>query len=119
MSRALWQAVLARAIDDAVNGVPKVGGLIERSRAKAISEARTLLTTPSDDLEIICAFAGVETDALIERMRARIAEAPNVEELARKPRLSSLSVAAREPQARKYAEGGRKNNGCPSSTSSN
>ncbi|PCD76229.1 hypothetical protein CLN94_10415 [Pseudothioclava arenosa] len=68
MSRELWQAVLMRAIDDAVHGVPASGVSPER-REFETQEARRFLTRPSADLDLVCTFAGVEPEAVRGRMR--------------------------------------------------
>ncbi len=46
-----------------------------------IEEARTFLTTNSEDLQIICDGAGLDMAEVAEHMRKRIAEAPPAEEL--------------------------------------
>lgn len=114
MSRALWQAVLARAVDDALHGVAAVGSAQRNQREAAIAEARTFLTTPSQDLETVCTLAGLDPVAVMDRMRKQIAEAPSVEELARNPRVSSVS--AREPVPRRRNPDRSKNNGRPNPT---
>ena len=74
MSRELWQAVLMRAIEDAVHGVP-VSGVSPERREFETQEARRFLTRPSADLDIACTFAGVDAEAVRNRMRAQLANA--------------------------------------------
>lgn len=88
MSRELWQAVLAQAVEDALNGVPVGLNKSLPVREGIIRQTRRLLTTPNDDLEIICAFAGFDPQAVIDRMAAQLANAPSVEELATSPRVA-------------------------------
>lgn len=76
MSRELWQAVLMRAIEDAVQGVPVDGRSSER-REFETQEARRFLTRPSADLDLVCTFAGVDPEAVRERMRAQISHCQN------------------------------------------
>ena len=71
MSRQLWQAVLARAVEDAVHGVP-VSGVLPERREFETQEARRFLTRPSADLDLVCTFAGVDPEAVRDRMRLRI-----------------------------------------------
>lgn len=76
----IWQSVLLVQIEDALYG-PQVlcGG--PKARARAIREARAYLTTQSKDLALVCSMAGMDMHAVIERMKARIAAAPSVEEI--------------------------------------
>lgn len=75
--RDLWQAVLMAQIEDAVS--PAHIGNSGGDKARRSAEARKYLTTPSKDLETVCSFAGVDMEALIDRMRRRIAELPPLE----------------------------------------
>ncbi len=87
--RALWCEVLLRTVQDALFGAAQVGS--KTTRARICEEARHYLTTPSDDLAEVCALAGMNMQAVIERMRVQIAAAPTPEELASGPRqISSL-----------------------------
>jgi len=70
MSRELWQAVLMRAIEDAVQGVPVDGRSSER-REFETQEARRFLTRPSADLDLVCTFAGVDPEAVREAFAKR------------------------------------------------
>lgn len=81
--RALWQAVLLQAVEEALHG-PK--NTYRLHRAREWQEARDYITTPSKDLEMVCAMAGVEMDAVVERMRVQIEKAPSPEEPADRPR---------------------------------
>jgi hypothetical protein len=67
--RALWQMVLHQAVHDALHG-PR--GDIKTRYAELWQEAREFIVTPSEDLAMVCAMAGVEMDAVIERMRHRM-----------------------------------------------
>ncbi|WP_137111943.1 hypothetical protein [Rhodobacter sp. SY28-1] len=64
--RALWQAVLLQAIEEALHGPKSVSTL---HRAREWQEARDYITTPSEDLEMVCSLAGVEMEAVVERMK--------------------------------------------------
>lgn len=77
----LWCAVLHQAIDDALKGVPSVMAKNHASRVLMTMQAREYLTKPSKDLATVCAFAGVDMDAVIDRMLKQIAAAPTPEEL--------------------------------------
>lgn len=57
--RALWQMVLFQAVHDALHG-PK--GVPRMQFARMRQEARDYITTPSKDLAMVCAMAGVEMD---------------------------------------------------------
>ena len=66
--RALWQAVLLQAVEEALTGPKNVTRL---HRARMWQEARDYITTPSEDLAMVCAMAGVEMEAVVERMQRR------------------------------------------------
>ncbi len=76
MSEALWQSVLLRAIEDAFS--TPVNGESRARRAQDMIEARAYLTKPSKDLAAVCAMAGVDMAALIDRMTQRIATAADL-----------------------------------------
>lgn len=78
--QALWQAVLFRTVEDALYSIAEGGNY--QNRLRLCTEARDYLTTPSQDLSIACAGAGLDMSAVIEAMRKRIAEAPAPEEVA-------------------------------------
>ena len=69
----LWLEVLNRAVLDA-RLEPESVAMTPR-QALEVRDARTYLTTPSKDLAALCAMAGVDMEALIERMTLRIAGA--------------------------------------------
>lgn len=71
--RDLWSAVLLRAADDALYAPNTGGGKV--SRILDAAAARSYLTKRSKDLATICEIVGIDMDALIERMRQRIANA--------------------------------------------
>lgn len=79
--RELWQVVLMTAIDDAVSGVPATSCPNPARRVRMTIEARAYITTPSRDLSMVCTLAGLDPAAVLDRMRARIAAAPSIEEL--------------------------------------
>lgn len=68
--RALWQMVLLQAVHEALHG-PK--GVRRMHSARLWQDARDYITTPSKDLEMVCSMAGVEMDALVERIKLRLA----------------------------------------------
>lgn len=74
----LWQTVLLLTIDDALKGVSQQGANYKGTAARVcmIEEARRYLTTPSRDLAQVCALAGMEMRAVIDRMKVKIAAAP-------------------------------------------
>ena len=66
----LWLEVLYRTVEDATKGprhVPKPA-----DKALIMREARDYLTRPSRDLAMVCALAGVDMGAVIDRMRGMI-----------------------------------------------
>lgn len=75
----LWQAVLYQAVDDALNGAALGGS--ETTKLRSIEEARSFLTKPSRDLDLVCSSAEFNMAVIVERMRKLIADAPPVEEL--------------------------------------
>lgn len=89
--RALWCEVLLRTVQDAVTGVAQVQN--KTTRIRICEEARRYLTTPSADLAEVCALAGMDMQAVIDRMRKQIAAAPTPEELASSRRQMSSSFA--------------------------
>lgn len=81
--RGLWQAVLLQAVEEALHG-PK--NATPYQRPLMWREAREYITTPSKDLEMVCSLAGVEMEAVVERMRVQIAAMPAPEEMVERPR---------------------------------
>ena len=69
--RALWQEVLLRAITDA--RLDASSWPFPVSAYAETAEARAYLATPSKDLAIVCALAGVEVEALLDRMQRQVA----------------------------------------------
>lgn len=80
--RALWQSVLLLAIEEALNGVNGNGNIPQAKRELMIERTRAYLTRPSHDLALVCSGAEIDMNALIERMKGRIANAPDPAELA-------------------------------------
>lgn len=76
----LWMEVLHAVIDDALHGVRGTDP-DRRRRIHVIKDARTYLTKPNKDCDIVCAFAGIDPDALRSRMQRKIKDAPTPEEL--------------------------------------
>lgn len=66
----LWQAVLMRAVEDALR--PPIMDTGALSREKALRDARAYLTRPSRDLSMVCNLAGLGMQAMIERMKVQI-----------------------------------------------
>jgi hypothetical protein len=96
--QALWQEVLFRQIDDALNGPSGISGADARNRT--ILEARQYLTQLSADLIFVCNGAEIDTIALIERMRVKIADAPTPEQIVseQKTLRTALSKQAKNPK---------------------
>ena len=67
--QALWQEVLYLAVQEALYG-PK--NVLRVHHARMWREARDYLTTPSRDLAMVCALAGVDMEAVIDRMRFKL-----------------------------------------------
>ncbi len=89
-AKELWQEVLLRAVEDALFGPRHV----QKRATKIIlcKEARDYLTQPSRDLSMVCNLAGLDMQAVIDRMRVRIAKAPAPEELASERRRNRAST---------------------------
>lgn len=75
--RDLWQEVLLRQIADA--RLDPAFWPVPEGAQNETAEARCYLTTPSKDLDTVCALAGVEMNALIDRMRKQLANVPLVQ----------------------------------------
>jgi len=99
--KRLWQAVLYQAVDDALNGVAYG---TKNQKRNDIIEARELLTNPSRDLDMICAGAGLEPDAVIERMTKLIAKAPPVEVLMQGKAARASAERQKREQEKKAAK---------------
>lgn len=96
--QSLWQEVLLRQVDDALNGPAGVSGIAERERA--VKAARSYLTMPSASLHFVCTAAGIEPGALLDAMHKKIAAAPSPFELAanRKINRASATKRVRDPR---------------------
>ena len=81
-AQGLWQSVLLLAVEDALYGPAQISS--RDRRIHMIETARRYLTQPSADLAEVCALAGMDMQAIIDRMRQNIAAAPSPEELASK-----------------------------------
>jgi hypothetical protein len=71
---APWQEVLVRAIMDA--RLDPFDWPVPKSAYEDTADARAYLSAPSKDLAAVCAMAGMDMDALLDRMRKSLAEAP-------------------------------------------
>jgi hypothetical protein len=76
----LWRTVLALAIKEAVTGEGTIGSRYER--LTQINEARHYFSTPNDDLNTVCNLAGLDPEAVRERVNRQIASAPSADILA-------------------------------------
>lgn len=65
--RNLWLEVLYRTVEDATKGPRHVPQPADK--ALIMREARDYLTRPSRDLAMVCALAGVDMGAVIDRMQ--------------------------------------------------
>lgn len=83
----LWQEVLRLTISDAIQGVV-TSGVPRRNRVRLIQEARNYLTYPNRDFNEVCRLAGMDPEAVRERLVPLIAAAPSPEELV-SPKTSS------------------------------
>lgn len=82
--RDLWQGVLLQAITDA--RLDPSAWPVPASAYDETAEARTYLTTPSDDLAEVCSFAGIDMQALLVRMQGRLANVPPVKATGKRKR---------------------------------
>lgn len=100
--RALWQAVLAQAVEDALYGAPlsDSGSGDKQHRIRATKSTRDWLTTPSRDLAEVCHLAGLDPQAVMQHMRKRIAEAPTPEELVARRKPPKPKPAPKPPKQR-------------------
>ncbi|RGP37699.1 hypothetical protein [Pseudotabrizicola alkalilacus] len=103
----LWQSVLLVVVQEALYGGLNNGCRIEQEittrRARACQSARDYLTTPSLDLSMVCAMAGLDMQAVIDNMTRQIAAAPSPEELAASdaPRVTRTKKTRKtEPKSR-------------------
>ncbi len=78
----LWRAVLANAIEEAVYGVSRSHYENRKRRAGLITEARAYVTRQNKDFDMVCYLAGLEPQAVRDRVTKQIAAAPSPEELA-------------------------------------
>lgn len=89
--RELWQEVLLRQIADA--RLDASYWPVPASAHDETAEARRYLTRPSKDLAHVCALAGVDMEALVYRMRKRVASVPPLEPARVKhPRVRDLVI---------------------------
>lgn len=78
----LWQEVLRASIEDALSGPPETRTW--EAFVYECQKARDYLTTPSKDFSLVCTLAGLDAEAVMDRIRKQIANAPSPEELADK-----------------------------------
>lgn len=95
--RDLWQSVLLVTIQDALYGPAAADVSHKIARTQVCAQARHYLTQPSDDLAEVCGLAGIDMQALIDRLRPQIAAAPSPEELAETPGRKTVA----KPRVRK------------------
>lgn len=90
--QSLWASVLLLVIEDALYGAGSVGLQSRAERIHATNDARTYLTRPNRDFDIVCSLAGVDPIATRERLTKQIAAAPSVEELLSKPKRQAVML---------------------------
>lgn len=89
--RELWQEVLLRQIADA--RLDASYWPVPVSAHDETAEARRYLTRPSKDLAHVCSLAGVDMEALIDRLRKRVASVPPLEPArVKSPRVRDLVI---------------------------
>lgn len=91
--KALWQEVLLRVVDDALNGPIGVTG--PENKMGEIRAARRYLTQPNQSLDTVCALAGFDMAFVMDRMRKLIADAPIPEELATNKKSNRAAMTKR------------------------
>jgi hypothetical protein len=75
----LWQTVLSVVVAEALRGEDLQG--TPRERVHDIKAARYYLTVPNRDFDTVCSLAGLDPDAVRDRMVKMIKEAPSPEEI--------------------------------------
>jgi hypothetical protein len=75
--KKLWQEVLMTSIKDALEGAPSWAA----DRVEATHIARRYFTVANIDCNTVCELAGVDPEAVRDRMRRLIANAPSPEDL--------------------------------------
>lgn len=78
--RMLWCEVLLLAVTDAIEGL-RGHRAPKKTKIKQIVAARRFITVPNRDFNELCELAGVNPDAVRERVVALIEAAPTPEEL--------------------------------------
>lgn len=66
--RLLWIRVLLLAVEDATLGIGGGTGASNLKKQQMVEEARAFLTTPSEDLQIVCDGAGLDMLSVIDHM---------------------------------------------------
>lgn len=97
----LWQQVLLQAVNDAIRGIKDSN--IATTRARLIQQARDYITVPNRDFNEVCSLAGLDPEAVRERVAPMIAAAPSPEELANpeaQSRLTRPCAAQRQSKPR-------------------
>lgn len=84
--RELWAEVLLLAVEDALHGVPSINGTPRDQRISRTKSARSYFSSPTSDFPAVCHLAGVDPDAVRDRLKPMIQSAPIPEELIGKPR---------------------------------
>ncbi len=108
----LWSAVLLNAIEEAVHGISRSFAGNEHKRIRANIEAREYITVPNRGFNEVCHLAGVDPEAVRERVMKRLADAPTPEELALTKRREVKTVNTHapckpNPNTKRYSHNGR------------
>ncbi len=96
----LWRSVLVNAIEEAIFGISRSNYSNPKTRVTHIIEARAYVTVPNRDFDMVCSLAGLDPDAVRERVAQQLATAASPEEL--------LNSASRKPSARPRRKSGPK-----------
>lgn len=77
----LWRAVLTNAIEEAVSGITRGQYSNPKHRIAQIAEARDYILKPNKDFDTVCSLAGLDPEAVRDRIAPQIAAAPSPEQL--------------------------------------
>ncbi len=78
----LWRAVLMHSIEEAFYGPRSVSNRDKATRLRLIKEARDYIAIPNADFREVCYLAGLDPEAVRERVMKRLADAPTAKEIA-------------------------------------
>lgn len=73
----LWCAVLANVVAEALGNV--VGGVSAPTRNRIICEARDYITIPNRHFNEVCSLAGLDPEAVRDRVTRQLADTPSPE----------------------------------------